>query len=213
MPKTPPQHLAYFLHKLGRFKNYIAFSEKGWEQHLAEYVRSLADDALNVAKFGGKRDHWADLAEVFPQYHRRASFLMLFAMFEDDLSQLCRSIAAERKLTRSLRETQGQGIERAKVWLEKIARLDLTAIAPEWTKITQFRDLRNVLVHAAGFLDPENPQHKRVRDLTEVEGSGLELRHHARAEVILTSDFLATVIGTFAAFYELLMDAITREPR
>jgi hypothetical protein len=210
MPKTPPQHLAYFLYKLGRFKNYIAFSEAGWEHYLAEYDRSLADDALNVAKFGGKHDHWADLAHVFPQYHRRASFLMLFAMFEDDLNQFCKSIAAERKLTRSLNETSGRGIERAKVWLEKVAGLDLTAIGPGWLKIRQFRDLRNVLVHAAGFLEPEKPQHKRVRKLTEVNDSGLELQHHARTEVILTPEFLPIVIGTFETFYNLLMDITTK---
>jgi hypothetical protein len=138
---------------------------------------------------------------------------MLFAMFEDDLNQFCRSIAAERKLTRSLKETPGQGIERAKVWLEKVAGIDLTAIRPEWMKIRQFRDLRNVLVHAAGFLDPENPQHKRVAKLTEVEGSDLELQRHARTEVILTSEFLPMMIGTFGAFYNSLMDITTRQRR
>jgi hypothetical protein len=207
--KTPPQQLAYFLYKLRRFKNYVAFSEQAWEHYLAEYDRSLADDKLNAAKFGGKRDHWADLAEVFPQYHRRASFLMLFAMFEDDFNQLCRSIEVGRRLSSSLKETLGQGVERAKVWLKKVAGLDLAAIAPEWTKIRQFRDLRNVLVHAAGFLEAESPQHKRVRKLAEVEGSGLELQHHARTEVILRSDFLPMVIRTLEAFYGSLLSAIT----
>ena len=101
MPKSSDQHIAYFL-KLRRFRNYVAFSESGWERYLADYNKSLTNHALNVANFGGKRDHWADLAQLFPQYHRRASFLMLFAMFEDDLNQLCKTIAAERKLIPSL---------------------------------------------------------------------------------------------------------------
>ena len=204
MSKSPTQQLAYFLHTLKRLRNYVAFSEKAWEQYLAEYNRSLRDHALNVAKFSGKRDHWADLAKVFPQYNRRASFLMLFAMFEDDLNQLCKSIAVQRKLTASLKEAPGHGIERAKAWLKKIAGLNLTVIAPEWTRISRFRDLRNALIHAAGFLEPGNPQHDQIRKFAKLPGSGLELHYHARTEVTFRSDFLPTVIDTFEKFYQSL---------
>src|ERR1700682_1451423 len=205
MPKSSRQQLAYFLHKLSRLRNYVRFSEKSWEEYLAAYNRSLDDDALNVAEFGGRRDHWADLATVFPQYHRRASFLMLFAMFEDDLNELCRSVAAERKLTRPLEKTRGRGIERAKAWLAKVAQLDLGPIDKEWKKITQFRDLRNVLIHAAGFLEQGNPQHESVRTFTHVKSSGLQSRRYARTEVILTSEFLPMVLDTFEAFYKSLV--------
>ena len=97
MPKSPYQHIAYFLHRLHRLKNYVQFSEANWEDKLASYNQSLANDELNVKSFGGRRDHWADLANEFPQYHRKASFLMIFAMLEDDLTQFCKAIAAEQK--------------------------------------------------------------------------------------------------------------------
>jgi hypothetical protein len=208
MAKTSDQQVAYFLHKLQRFRNYVAFSEKSWEQHLNEYGRSLRDDSLNLAEFGGKRDHWADLAQVFPQYHRRASFLMLFAMFEDDLNELCARILAEWRLPVSIKTCRGQGVQRAKKWLEDIASVDLASSAAAWMKIKQFGDVRNVLVHAAGFLERGNRQHNRVRKLAEKKTFGLELHHHARTELSLRPEFLIVVIDTLETFYKSLMSAI-----
>ena len=57
MRKDPFQHVAYFLHKLRRLKNYVQFSETSWEKMLANYNRSLKDDDLNLNSFGGRRDH------------------------------------------------------------------------------------------------------------------------------------------------------------
>jgi hypothetical protein len=209
MAKNPDQQIAYFLYTLKRFRNYVSFSENSWEQYLNEYKQSLRDDTLSVAKFGGRHDHWADLAQTFPQYHRRASFLMLFAMFEDDLNQFCKSIGSQRKLTKSLKQTRGQGIERAKTWLKNVAHLNLAAVNKEWARILQFRDVRNVLVHASGFLETGNDQHERVKKFAKTKGSQLELHHHARTEIVLKSKFLLTVINTLETFYKSLLQIIT----
>jgi hypothetical protein len=82
---------------------------------LASYNQSLANDELNVKSFGGRRDHWADLADEFPQYQRKASFLMIFAMFEDDLTQFCKAIAAEQKVTTALKDVPGKGMSAPRV--------------------------------------------------------------------------------------------------
>jgi len=65
MAKDPYQHLAYFLDRLRRLRTYVQFSEANWQDKLASYNRSLADDDLNLNSFAGRRDHWADLANEF----------------------------------------------------------------------------------------------------------------------------------------------------
>lgn len=207
MPKDTFQHLAYFLHRLRRFRNFVEFSETNWEEKLASYNRSLADDKLNLKSFGGKRDHWADLANEFPQYHRKASFLMIFAMLEDDLTEFCKAVAAKHNLTTTLSSVRGRGIERAKVYLTKTARFAFPASTPEWEKIKAFGDVRNVLIHAAGYLDPSNAQHERVKKFSQTEASGLRLRHHARSQITLEPNFLPSVVATLQKFYELLVVA------
>lgn len=207
MPKNPFQHIAYFLNRLARLRNYVGFSEANWEGKLASYQRSLSDDNLNLKSFGGRRDHWADLADEFPQYFRKASFLMVFAMLEDDLTELCKVIAAEQKLTTTVSATPGRGIERAKAYLTKVAGFQFPARTPEWQKIKVFADLRNVLIHAAGYVEPGNAQHDRVRKAAEAPGSGLDLHHHARSQIGLEFDFLPSVIAALESFYELLLAA------
>ena len=170
---------------------------------MASYDRSLADDELNIGEFGGKRDHWADLADLFPKYHRRASFLMLFAVFEDDLNELCRSVASKKKL-KPLENIKGRGIERARAWLRKVARLDVGSIDAEWQKIKAYQDVRNVLIHAAGFLNASNPQHDRVLKFSRRKGSGLAIRRYARMEVNLSAEFLAAFIDTLERLYASL---------
>lgn len=212
MPKSAYQHIAYFLHRLHRLKNYVQFSETNWEDKLASYNQSLANDELNVKSFGGRRDHWADLANEFPQYHRKASFLMIFAMLEDDLTQFCKAIAAEQKLTATVFDTAGRGIERAKAYLAKTASFPFPAAAAEWQKIKIYADVRNVLIHAAGYLEPGNSQHERVKMAAKAPDSGLLLHHHARSQIGLEPGFLPSVIETLERFYERLLSATKKKP-
>jgi hypothetical protein len=212
MAKDPYQHLAYFLNRICRLRSYVEFSEANWQEKLASYNRSLANDELNLNSFGGRRDHWADLANEFPQYHRKASFLMIFAMLEDDLTELCKGIAEKQKLTTTLSETPDRGIERAKTYLTKIAGFAFPASTHEWQRIKVFADVRNVLIHAAGYLEPGNAQHERVKKAAQVSDSGLHLHYHARCQISLESDFLPSMLATLETFYERMLAATKKEP-
>ncbi len=212
MPKSPYQHAAYFLHRLRRLRNYVEFSEANWKNTLANYSRSLGDDELNIACFGGRRRHWADLANEFPHYHRKASFLMIFAMLEDDFTQFCRSIAAEQTLPATVSDAPGRGIERAKDYLTKTAGIPFPASTPEWQQIKRLSDVRNVLIHAAGYLEPGNAQHERVRKAAAAAGSGLLVHHHARSQISFEPEFLPSVIATLERFYERLLAATKKTP-
>jgi hypothetical protein len=212
MAKDPHQHLAYFLHRLGRLRSYVQFSEANWQDKLASYNRSLADDDLNLNSFGGQRDHWADLANEFPQYHRKASFLMIFAMLEDDLTEFCKAVAGKKNLTITVSATPGRGIERAKTYLAKVAGFPFPASTPEWQKIKVFGDVRNVLIHAAGYLEHGNAQHERVKKAAEAPGSGLQLHHHSRCQISFEFDFLPAMLATLETFYERMLVATKNGP-
>jgi hypothetical protein len=210
--KNPSQHLLYFMHRLRRLKHYIDFSETNWKDRLAMYNRSLEDDNLNLKSFGGRRDYWADLADEFPEYHRKASFLMVFAMLEDDLTQFCKAIATEQKLTTPLTDASGKGIERAKFYLTKVARFAFPASTIEWQTIKSFGDVRNVLIHASGHLEPRNGQHERAKKFAQRRRSGLRVRNHARSQITFEPEFLPSMIATLEKFYELLL-AETNRPK
>jgi hypothetical protein len=129
-------------------------------------------------------------------------------VFEDDLNELCRSIASKQKLTQSLESIKGRGIERARAWLRKVARPDVGRIDAEWQKIKAYQDVRNVLIHAAGFLNASNPQHDRVVKFSRRKGSGLAIRRYARVEVNLSAKFLPAFIDTLERLYASLASLV-----
>jgi len=186
----------------------VEFSEKNWEEKLASYNLSLTDDDLNLESFGGERGHWSDLANEFPQYQRKACFLMIFSMLEDDFNQFCEAIRIELDLKINLSDIAGRGIERAKTYLSKVAEIEFPKQSAEWETIQRFRDLRNVLIHEAGYLDDEKAQHRQVKEFSELEGSGLSVERHARDRINLMPEFLPGVLATLQKFYELLIEAI-----
>jgi len=205
--KDPFQHLAYFLEKLQGLKNYVEFSEKNWEEKLASYNISLSDDDLNLKNFGGDRGHSSNLAKEFPQYQRKACFLMIFSILEEDLNQFCKTITVEQKLRISLSDISDRGIERAKTYLSKVVGIEFPETSAEWEKIKIFRNIRNVLVHAAGYLDEENAEHGKVKRFSEQKDSGLSVEHYARDQINMEPEFLPGVVVTLQKFYELLIEA------
>jgi hypothetical protein len=206
MAKTSFQQLAYFLDTLRRLRKYVEFSEKNWEEKLAAYNASLGNDHLNLKSFGGERGLWSDLAREFPQYQRKACFLMIFAMLEDDLNQFCESIRLQLDLKLNLSDIAGRGIERAKIYLLKVVEIRFPSQSVEWEKIQHYRDLRNILIHEAGYLDEEKAQHLRIKEFSEQKDSGLSVERHARNRINLEPEFLPRVLDTLENFYELLIE-------
>jgi hypothetical protein len=192
---------------------YVEFSEKNWQELLSAYNESLANPDLNFNRFRGERRLWSDLADEFPQYQRKASFLMIFAMLEDDLNQFCEAMGLELDLKTKLSHIRARGIERAKRYLCKVAKIKFPKESTEWEKIQRYRDLRNVLVHEAGYVDEESAQGRRVKEFSKRKDSGLSIEHYARSRINLTPEFLPSVIDTLDAFYELLIGATNKTPR
>ena len=102
----------------------------------------------------------------------------------------------------------GRGIERAKIYLSKIAEIEFPSESAEWERILRFRDLRNVLVHEAGYLDEEKNQHRRVKEFSERRNSGLSIEHYARDRINFAPEFVPGVLSTLRKFYEHLIAAI-----
>ena len=129
---------------------------------------------------------------------------MIFSMFEDDLNQFCEAICVQLDLKNCVFDSPGKGIERAKMYLSKVARVEFPKQSAEWEKITCFRDVRHVLVHAAGYLDEKNAQHGRMKKFSERKDSGLSVEHYARDRINLAPEFLPGVLDTLRRFYDLL---------
>jgi len=94
-----------------------------------------------------------DIEDLFGKFQWSSALIVSCAQFEVLIGGICRS--AHHPTDLSLSDVQGQGIRRAKLFLEKVCHVDLSPARQDWQAIKMLADLRNHVVHGDEFFDPK----------------------------------------------------------
>lgn len=95
---------------------------------------------------------------LFPDMLWRTVFLHSYFFTEASLNQICDNIQLAEGYKVGLKEIKGSGIQRAALYLTKVASVKKPFETDTWRKLHDLRSIRNILVHAEGFVDPANKQ-------------------------------------------------------
>jgi hypothetical protein len=90
------------------------------------------------------------IAETMPVIIRQSLFIAIYALLETYLNEVCALIQREQKLKVSINDLAGNGIFRAKDYLEKVLDFQFPASHKSWQRISNYNRLRNCFVHACG---------------------------------------------------------------
>ena len=183
----------YFLYDLERFRIFVELSDRHWEEESIKYNESdiETDERTCWDRYRYRSDLSAHFQEIFPQYQKQSYLLMLVSLFEDYLNQLCNSLHFENDFCCSLKEYNGSGIERAKRYLVKIAKISVPTEIKSWNQIIDARDIRNIVAHNAGHLDKES--HKKQLKIVN-KSPNLDTEEHARVHLNIKQVYLFEVI-------------------
>jgi hypothetical protein len=208
--KTPVQEVLYFYNELVSYKYFIALSERHWAEDFEQYEQSLRseDDAL-LCRFNHRADLSASLKSEFPQHQRRAYLMMLLAMFEDFLNQFCQSIKEHYGVLIEVSDFSGMGIERAKKYLTKATPLNFPSGTPEWDNLKKAQKIRNVIAHAAGYIDPE--KHSEQQKIVSTSDY-IDSENYARVHIVLSSQYILEIIGDMKSFSNRLIALSEKMP-
>lgn len=183
----------YFLSDLEKFRIFVELSERHWSEELIKYNESdlETNEFICWDRYKYRNDLSAHFQEVFPQYQKQSFLLMLISFFEDYLNQLCHSFHFEKGLSCTLKDYSGSGIERAKNYLRKVAKIEVPTGTFSWSKVIEARDIRNVIAHNAGHLD-EELHSKQLK----IVAKNLNLNSHqfARVHLEITQVYVVEVI-------------------
>jgi hypothetical protein len=104
---------------------------------------------------------------------------------------LCHSFYFEKGLSCTLKAYSGSGIERAKNYLRKVAKIEVPTGTASWSKVIEARDIRNIIAHNAGHLN-EELHSKQLR----IVAKNLNLNSHqfARVHLEVTQVYVFEVI-------------------
>lgn len=149
----------------------------------------------------------------FAQILRKSFFISLYTFLETRLEQTCHDLQQRHRLSLSLTDIAGRGIDRAMSYLTKVAHVPFQCDqSPEWNEIQHYRRLRNCIVHNEGFLDESVAQRKQLEVYIR-QKSNLMLSTANRTEIIIDKGFCAEAIETITKFFYALDVSIKARDR
>jgi hypothetical protein len=190
----------------GFTKDILEKEQSEFKKQFDEKLESLKGDARqNYLEW--QADNHFYLFDIFPSLQWLSLFNTAYSVFEKNMNYICR--LAERK-TRSnfkLNDLNGQGIERAKLYLKKVANIDAPFNSQSWQKIKKYAELRNVMAHATGELDLSNDKHKKILEFACHHPNINVIYHNENSdfpEIRLEPEIVFESIQDYREFLEIL---------
>jgi hypothetical protein len=87
--------------------------------------------------------------------HRKSCLVTLYSYLESFLNNLCEYLYKLNNYQVEYTDLEGKGINRARLYLDKIVGVDFNKINSEWASIKNLNLIRNSIVHNSGESDRE----------------------------------------------------------
>jgi hypothetical protein len=92
---------------------------------------------------------------------------------ETSLDCLCRYLISSNKIKIELKDLRGEGIERAKIFLNKVCDINFPETSNEWNEIKKLNKVRNCIIHAEGEIESAHGKEKLKNIIESTKGLAL----------------------------------------
>ena len=153
---------------------YCSYLDKTIEREQASFKEKALKEAENMDDetqshyFDYLSDEHRRLHDVFPSLHWNSTFITAYSLFEAHLNEICMILQRESKCQVKVRNIRGKGIERSKIYLSSVWKLQEPFRGKDWSKIKEYASIRNILAHNSGNLnlDKDGPEaHKKICEI------------------------------------------------
>ncbi|MFY0666109.1 MAG: hypothetical protein JXQ97_15905 [Natronospirillum sp.] len=195
--------------ELEEFRVFNEASESAWgdrDKQLQEHLNSILVKYPQSSHDEIVESYGWDLhvnQVKYPSIHRQSIILTIFSFLEHELNSLCDILSESVKSSVSLKDLNGHGVERALLFLRKIAAFDFSKISSEVSYIRGLNSVRNQIVHNGGTL-PKDDKHK-----TNVfVGSHMHLAGDPGRSLLVREEFVPEMIGILMGFFKNLEEQV-----
>jgi hypothetical protein len=194
-------------------KDILEKEQTDFKKRFDKNLKELQGDArINYQEW--QSDNHFYLFDVFPSLQWLSLFNTAYSVFEKNMNYICRLAWQKTNSNIQLKDLHGQGIERAKLYLNKVAGIVEPFESTLWQKVRRYADLRNVMVHATGELDLSNGNHKKVLEfaLSHPKIKVIQYTKESEpSEIQLEPEIVLEAIEDFRGFLALLSDQNIKE--
>jgi len=143
--------------------------------------------------------------QKYPSLHRESLIITIFNFLEHELNSLCEKLYESTDSSLKLRDINGKGVERAQLFLTKVAKIDFSAFGSELSVIKGVNLVRNLIVHNGGLLSGNSDAkvNKFVSSSEHLFGS----EGHC---IVIGADFIGFFIEVLLSFFERLGEEVQK---
>lgn len=163
---------------------------------LAKLRQGLSPEKRELLEQMYSDEHYL-LETVFARNLRYSTLVSSHSLLETGLNSICHGERRRFRHRLSLRDLEGQGIQRAKTYLEKVCGVSFPSSTAEWTRMRILAELRNVIAHADGDIERAT-QKERITQMVR-STTGISLRHNRYLE--LEPEFISETLGMMKKFF------------
>jgi len=100
----------------------------------------------------------------YPSILWKSLLLSIYFQTERALDEICQNLKKSKNHELTLKDIHGNGIFRSSLYLKKVCGIKTPFQTENWSKITDFNKVRNLLVHSDGILNNSNNRLKVICD-------------------------------------------------
>lgn len=143
---------------------------------------------------------------AFPEMLRGSVLISIYNLMEHQLNNVCHGFEYSSASKIKLNDLNGKGIERARIFLIKIADIDFSSLNTQWEFIKSLNLIRNNIVHSGTILPPDK-NHKLNKFIDSHPG----LRRGSNGELIINEGFIQQTIDIIMDFFNSLFKLIFKK--
>ena len=194
---------------LTHLKEYSVFVEGFLKEKQKQFTSWIEELTSTITEEDRKEElcdaYSDDYSEVYPGILRTSLFIACFSLLEGELTKLCKRLNKKSKFSLDINDLTGKGIERARVYLKKVAGIDFPDETNFWKDIIIYQKIRNSILHNdKKIVDKDMEDIKKYITRThsiEIDDSG---------RVIFHDNFCSEVIGNVYDFFVALFSSLSK---
>lgn len=131
------------------------------------------------------------IQDIFIGTYRKSTLVSIYSFLENTMRSLCEYIYEVNEYPIKLDDLKGDGIQRSKEYLEKMAKIKFDSINSSWSNLQNLNALRNCIVHTEG--DIKN--FKRSQKLKNIVENNDYLSLERDRDIVIEREFIDETIN------------------
>lgn len=176
-------------------------SDALWEECRAENERTK--DHTDDSQYDYRAsDSLMDIEFIYLRLHRYSAVLAAYSYLENSMNKICINLENSKDIPLTVTDMSGQGIDRCKLYLDKMCNIDFMTINSYWSRLKDLNKLRNCIVHGDG--DAERV--KSRNNLINLIENHNELSFIENKLVMISEPYIKESIDDIEFFLSYLVD-------